>query len=217
MTGSGTAIVIGATGLVGSALVDRLAEADHVARVVTLTRRPAPHASPKVENRVVDFDRLDAHADAFRGEWLFSCLGTTLRQAGSVAAQRRVDVDYPLAAARLADANGVRHCLIVSSAGADASSRSPYLRMKGEVDDAVEAMGFERVTIVRPSLLAGERDRARPGEVIGGVVLRALAWVPGVRRYRPIRGDQVAERLVRASRETGPGRERYTLDEIFID
>jgi uncharacterized protein YbjT (DUF2867 family) len=100
-----TAIVIGATGLVGRALVDQLADADHICKIITLTRRSAIHSSPKVFNQVVDFDHLEDHAALFNGDFLFSCLGTTLKQAGSVAAQRKVDLDYQLKAAQLAASN----------------------------------------------------------------------------------------------------------------
>ena len=106
------AVVIGATGLVGRALTDRLAVADHVGQVITLTRRPADQQSAKVVNRVVDFDRLEQYASLFRAGRLFSCLGTTRKQAGSVAAQRKVDLDYQYQAAKLAAENGVCHYLL---------------------------------------------------------------------------------------------------------
>lgn len=212
---TGTAIVVGATGLVGRALVEQLAGATHVGRVVTVTRRPAGHASPRVENHVVDFERLDDHAALLRGDWLFSALGTTRAQAGSVEAQRRVDVDYQLAAARLAAANGVPHYLLVSSASANATSRNAYVRMKGELEERVLALGFRRVSIFQPSLLVGARERSRPGETIAAPILRALTVLPGLRRYRPIRGEEVAARMVEASRESGAGVEYLRLDEVF--
>lgn len=210
-----TAIVVGATGLVGRALVEQLVDASHVDRVVTITRRPVGHASPKITNRVVDFERLEEHADAFRGEWLFSALGTTRKEAGSVDAQRRVDLDYQLAAARLAAANGARHYLLVSSSFADATSGNAYLRMKGELEQQVLTLPFERISIFQPSVLIGKRDRSRAGEEVGGFVMRALRIVPGLRRYRPIRGEQVAARMVQASREPGPAVEWFRLDDIF--
>lgn len=212
---AGTAIVVGATGLVGRALVEQLVAARHVDRVVTVTRRAVRHASPKVTNHVVDFERLDDAASAFRGEWLFSALGTTRAQAGSVEAQRRVDLDYQLAAARLAAANGVRHYLLVSSSFANATSGNAYLRMKGELEQQVLALPFERISIFQPSLLTGARERPRPGEAVGEAILRAVTVIPGLRRYRPIRGEQVAARMVQASREPGPAVEWLRLDDVF--
>ena len=115
-----TAIVIGATGLVGRALVDQLADAGHIGKVITLTRRSASHPSSKVFNQVVNFDHLEDWASLFQADFLFSCLGTTLKQAGSIAARYKVDHNYQLKAAQLAADNGVHHSLLVSSSGADA-------------------------------------------------------------------------------------------------
>ena len=131
------AIVIGATGLVGRALVDQLAEATHISKVITVTRQTAEHASVKVVNHVVNFDCLQDHAPLFKGDYLFSCLGTTLKQAGTVEAQRLVDVDYQLQVAQIAVNNGVKDYFLVSSTGANADSARPYLKMKGELEQKV--------------------------------------------------------------------------------
>lgn len=201
-----TALVVGATGAVGSALVDQLATADHVDRVVALTRRPVEHASDRVENQVVDFARLDDFADDFRGDLLFSALGTTRALAGSTEAQRVVDHDYQLAAARLGAAGGVRHYLLVSSGQANSRSRNPYLRMKGELEESVNAMAFERVSIFRPGLILGDRPDSRPAEAVGAVVARGLSKLPFLRSLQPVTGADVAARMVAESRLAGPGR-----------
>ena len=107
------AIVIGATGLVGNALVNKLANAEHIDKIITLTRRSVNHTSLKVENHVVDFNQLEDNASLFKGDFLFSCLGTTRSQAGSIAAQREVDLEYQFKAARLAAQNGVPHYLLI--------------------------------------------------------------------------------------------------------
>lgn len=210
-----TAIVIGATGLVGQALVDQLAAADFTGKVVTLTRRPAGHPSAKVRNRVVDFDHLDAHTDDFAGDLLFSCLGTTRKQAGSIATQRTVDVDYQYKAAELAVAQGVRHYLLVSSSGANAESGNAYLHMKGELEARVQRLPFERISIFQPSLLIGWRAQSRPAEKLWAWILPPLCVLPGLRRYRPIRGEQVAAKMVQVSQSSGQPREWFRLDEIF--
>lgn len=210
------AIVIGATGLVGRALTDQLAEADHIAQVITLTRRPAEHASARVDNHVVDFDRLENHGDLFKADLLFSCLGTTRKQAGSLAAQRQVDVDYQYLAAQLAAANGVGHYLLVSSSGADRDSNNPYLQMKGELEDRIRGLSFARISIFQPSLLLGSRTDFRPAEKLASWFLPSLCRLPGLRRFRPITGAEVAAKLVQVSQKSGPGRELFRLDEIFI-
>ena len=212
---AGTAIVIGSTGLVGKSLVEQLVRATHVGEVVSITRRAVMYASPKVANHVVDFERLDEFRSLFRGDWLFSCLGTTRAQAGSIDAQRRVDVDYQFAAARMAAANGLSHYLLVSSAGADSSSGNPYLRMKAELEQRVLELPFERVSIFQPSVLVGEREHSRPAEKIASAILSGLRFIPGLRRYRPIRGAEVAAKMVQTSREPGARVERFVLDEVF--
>ena len=211
-----TAIVVGATGLVGQALTDQLGEADYFSKVVTLTRRPAPHSSPKVDNRVVNFDLLGDNAELFAVDLLFSCLGTTRKQAGSIAAQRKVDFDYQFRAAQLAAGHGVRHYLLVSASGANAKSNNPYLQMKGELEEKILALPFERITIFQPSLLLGKRREFRFGEKAGALLLPSLCIIPGLRRYRPIRGEEVAAKMVQVSRQMGPSREWFRLDQIFL-
>ena len=174
------------------------------------------HPSPNVENRVVNFDRLEDDAAFFQADLLFSCLGTTRKQAGSIDAQRKVDLDYQYRAARLAANNGVRHYLLVSSSGAGAGSINPYLRMKGELEHKVQELPFERISIFQPSLLLGKRSESRPGETLGSLILPILCAVPGLRRYRPIRGEAVAAKMVQVSRQPGPPREWFKLDEIFL-
>lgn len=210
-----TAIVIGSTGLVGKALVEQLAVAPHIETVISVTRRPVDYAAPNVRNAVVDYDRLADYADVFRGDYLFSCLGTTRRQAGSVAAQRIVDLDYQYAAAELAARNGVPHYVLVSSSFADASARNAYFQMKGELEQKIRALPFQRISILQPSVLLGQRDRSRPVELVGGRLMSALCRLPALRTRRPIRGDEVAAKLVEVSREPGPPVQVFRLDETF--
>jgi len=210
-----TAIVVGATGLVGRALTDQLADADHISSVVTLTRRPALHSSPKVCNKVVNFDSLKDHAPLFKGNILFSCLGTTHKQAGSIEAQRKVDLDYQYEAAQLAAGQGVRHYLLVSSFRADADSDNAYLNMKGELEKRVQTLPFERISIFQPSILKGPRPELRMGEKTLGRILPAICLMPGLRRFRPIQGEQVAAKMVRVSCTPGNSLEWFVLDEIF--
>jgi len=212
-----TAIVIGATGLVGRSLVDQLVADKHIAKVVTLTRRAMPHHDEKVINHVVDFDHLQDHATLLVGDLLFSCLGTTIKQAGSISAQRKVDVDYQFQAASLAASNGVAHYLLVSSSGANANSKRPYLQMKGELEQRVKPLPFERISIFQPSLLLGERSEFRIGEKVGSWLMNLCCWLPGLRRFRPITGSQVATKLHVVSQQAGPSLQRFTLDELFID
>jgi uncharacterized protein YbjT (DUF2867 family) len=195
-----SALVLGATGLVGGHVLDLLLADAAWTRVLTLGRRPAARDNPKLEQRVVGFDRVEEHADAFAVDAVFCCLGTTIRAAGSQEEFRRVDHDYPVAAARLASGRGAPHFLLVTAMGADAGSRVFYNRVKGEVERDLLALNYPRTTIARPSLLLGEREEFRLGER----VFERLGWLMPP-AYKPIHARDVAAALVRAahSQESG--------------
>jgi uncharacterized protein YbjT (DUF2867 family) len=192
-------MLLGATGLVGGELLRLLLADRTVGRVVALARRtvtPPKGTSPeqlrKLDARVVDVERLDAAADAFNGvEQIFCALGTTIRQAGSQDRFRQIDHDVPVAAARLGMQLGARHFLLVSALGADPSSRIFYNRVKGEVERDIAALGYRSVTVVRPSLLLGERSEFRLGEELA----KRLRWlIPG--KWSPVQAADVAAALV---------------------
>jgi len=209
------AIVIGATGLVGKALVQQLVEADHISKIIMITRSTATHVSAKVFNHVVDFEQLEDHSELFKADLLFSCLGTTIKQAGTSIAQRKVDLEYQLKAAQLAVNNGIEHYLLVSSSGANENSYSGYLQMKGELEQKVKALPFTRISIFQPSLLLGQRTNLRFGEKIGGWLMIILCIIPGLRRFRPITGKQVAVKMALVSLQPGQAINYYRLDDIF--
>jgi uncharacterized protein YbjT (DUF2867 family) len=211
-----TAIVVGATGLVGQSVVEHLVNAAHIEKVISITRSPVAYSSANVVNHVVNFERLAAYSDAFKGDILFSCLGTTLKQAGSLAAQRKVDIDYQFEVAQLALNNGVSHYLLVSSSGANEKSHSPYLKMKGELEVKVGALGFNRISIFQPSLLLGDRRHFRLGERIAAYILPVICSISLLRRYRPITSNEVAKKMVLVSQEAGKRLEIFKLDEIFV-
>lgn len=196
------AIVAGATGLVGRALVRQLAHDPAWREVRALVRRvpPGEAGGPTLVQVPVDYERLDPPPSWAAADQVFCALGTTIRQAGSQAAFRRVDYDYPVALARAARASGARHFLLVSAVGADPRSRVFYNRVKGEVETAIAELGFRSVTIARPSLLLGKRAEPRLGEQVGKV-LGLLAPA----RWRPVPAERVARALVEAAREDRPG------------
>lgn len=209
------AIVLGATGLVGSNLVNQLEESDGFDEIVAITRRPVEYESSKIINLVVDFNQLDEFDFAFQGDTLFSCLGTTVKQAGSVSAQRIVDLDYQLKAAELAFEQGVQHYILVSASGANAKSLSPYLKMKGELEDAVINLGFKSVSIMQPSLLLGDRPESRTAEGLASIALPIICKLPGLRRFRPIHGWQVAKKMREVSLSDRSGLLTFNLDDVF--
>lgn len=191
-----TALIIGATGLIGKALVNELLAQDAIAKVITLTRRGMALDDERFENHQVDFSNLTAYTEYFQqADLLFSCLGTTKKEAGSIKQQRVVDLDYQYQAAEIAHGAGVDHYFLVSSSGASASSISPYLKMKGELENKVTALGFKHCVIFQPSLLLGEREHQRPGEFLAGKVMPLFAYIPLLKRFRPIRGSDVAKKM----------------------
>lgn len=232
-----TALVIGATGLIGKALVYELLKQDAISKVITLTRKPLvldqtdladkrPNDKKlnqqRFENHTIDFSKLAQYSEHFKQvDMLFSCLGTTKKLAGSINNQRVVDVDYQYDAAKLAYECGVEEYFLVSSSGASASSISPYLKMKGELENKVIALGFKRCVILRPSLLIGERADKRPGEFFAGKVMPLLSCVPLLNKYRPIKGIEVAQKMAQLAIEdinssAVKSVKYYTLDEVFV-
>jgi uncharacterized protein YbjT (DUF2867 family) len=207
MPGTRSVLLCGATGLVGRECLELLAADPSFHRVVVITRRPLPPdmAAPlrraRLEQHVIDFDTLEAHANLLRVDQIICALGTTMKQAGSKERFRQVDFEYPAAIARIGSEQGVGHMLLVTAIGANARSRIFYNRVKGELEDAVSALPYRSITIVRPSLLLGERSEFRVGEEIGK---RLSFLIPG--RYRPVASAAVAAALVQAAKEDRPGR-----------
>lgn len=196
-----SALVLGATGLVGRHCLTRLLEDPAYHRVAALTRRPLPVAHPKLETAEVDFDHLAECGEVFAVDHVFCCLGTTLRKAGSREAFRRVDLEYVGEAARLAADQGASTFVLVSALGADPKSRVFYNRVKGQAEEAVREAGLHRVIVLRPSLLLGDRSESRPGERLAQILTRPLGpfMVGPLARYRPIRAQRVAAALVDAA------------------
>lgn len=209
MTGAGptgpparTVLLAGATGLVGRELLALLASDPTVGEIRALVRAPMPPEleRPRVRPCVADFERLDGLGDLYAVDQVFCALGTTIRAAGSEAAFRHVDFDYPAAIARAARGRGARHLLLVSAIGADAGSRIFYNRVKGELEEDILGMGFRSVTIARPSLLLGSRKERRAGEEMG----KLFGWVFPP-RWRPVHSRQVAAGLALSARADEPG------------
>ena len=212
-----TAVLIGATGLVGSQLIQQLLDDARFGRVVSLGRKKTGLTHAKLEEQVIDFAAPASWAQAVRGDVAFSCLGTTLKQAGSQAAQKLVDHDYQLEFARAAQQNGVGTYVLVSSASANPDSRQFYSRIKGELDREVQSLGFERVRILRPSLLGGERKASRLGEKVGSALLGAVNAVGLARKYREIPAAVVAKAMIHAALDAEKGVRIIELDEVFAE
>lgn len=184
-------VLLGATGLVGSHILAQAANDDRIARITLLSRSAIANVHPKVTSIVVPLEAMENAAEAFHVDAVICALGTTMKKAGSQMAFRTVDFEYPLNAAALAHRHGVRHFLLVSALGADSRSKIFYNRVKGETESAIARIPFERITIVRPSLLLGERKEFRPGERIGRLF---SPFIPA--KYKPVHAHNVASVLI---------------------
>ena len=214
---SRTALLAGATGLVGSHVLASLLANDAWSRVVTVGRRTTPQHHEKLEQRVVDLGGIEALGDLPRADDVFCCLGTTIRQAGSQQAFRHVDYDFVVGLARAGVPMAATQFLLVSAIGADPESRVFYSRVKGEAEAAVRTLPYRAIQIFRPSLLLGERSAFRLGERIAmvGAPLLQLFLVSRLRRYRPIQARDVARAMVRIAREAPRGPNVFEYDAML--
>jgi uncharacterized protein YbjT (DUF2867 family) len=197
-------MLVGATGLVGGQVLQQLLDDARCDAVVAPTRRPLAHADPALHNPVVDFERLPTDADWWAVDAVICALGSTIRQAGSREAFARVDHDYPLQVAALAQAHGAHAFVLNSAMGADPASRFFYNRVKGRLEQDLRGLGYPSLTLVRPGLIGGERTERRPGEHLASVVLGALGPVlPRAWRISP--AQTIAGEMLEAALAPRPG------------
>jgi len=210
------ALIVGATGLVGTATLNLLLDAPSPAKVIALLRRSSGRSHPKLIERVTDFADLETIETPPLGT-VFCALGTTIKIAGSPEAFRRIDYELPLRIARWAQARGAQHFALVSSVGADPASPNAYLRVKGELERDLAALGYPAVDIFQPSVLLGPRGEFRPAEWISKLALQALPFLllGPLRKYRAVRARDVAAALVASARPPQPGLRRHLYDSIL--
>lgn len=192
-----TALLLGATGLTGGFLLNELAASAAYSKIIVPVRKLIDAPSPKVEVVVVDFKNLGDHS-RFKADDVYCCLGTTIAVAKTKEAFRFVDFDLPLQFAQIALEQGAQSYNLMSSIGAKAKSGNFYLRTKGEIEEAVSALGYKRVNIFRPSMLLGPRKEQRSGESAGKVVMKALGflWNGPLKNYKPIECATVAKAML---------------------
>lgn len=210
-----TVLLLGATGLVGSHLLQGLLADDTCGKVMTLARSPVnvDSASGKLDARIVDFERPAQWRDQVAVDQVICALGTTIKKAGSRRAFRRVDFDYPMCVAQAARNLGCRHFLLVSALGANPNSRIFYNRVKGELEAALLTLEFDSLSIFRPSLLLGQRVEFRFGEVVGQAVGRWLGFAMP-KAYRPVPARSVATAMLRTAARVPTGYRIFTSAEI---
>jgi len=195
-----SAILFGATGLVGSSVLKLLLDDSRYYQVHIYVRRATGMKHSKLQEHVIDFEKLDHYRRSIKADDVFCCLGTTIRTAGSQEAFRRVDFEWVRWCAIAASENGVKNFLVISSYGADENSGNFYYRTKGEMEKAVSALPFEKCVILRPSMLLGPRQEFRLGEIVGKNLMRAFGFLLST-RLKPIHAETVARAMVAAAND----------------
>ncbi len=214
-----TALVAGATGLVGRELLRVLLDIDYYSKIVVLTRRELDIKDNRLEVVIVeDFDFLDDHVTHLNVHHFYCLLGTTMKKAGSKENFRKIDHDYPLQLAKLArEQPNFEHFLLVTSLGANSSSMIFYNRVKGEVEESISDLGLASLKIFRPSLLIGFREEFRLGEEIGKYISSFLSFfmIGSRQQLFTIEGKQVAEAMFQVARSHYQSKEVFTSADII--
>lgn len=234
-----TAIILGASGLVGSEVLKQLLAEMDISEVIAqgsfnspvnsgkvpdpglekikiFVRKPIATNHPKLEQIIVDFDTIGNYSDSITGDVIFCCLGTTIATAGSKDAFIKVDHTYPLEFAKIAKQNGVKNFLLISSVGADKTVSNFYLKVKGDIEFALEKLKFESLIIVRPSILLGDRKESRFAESAGKVFMKLFSFVfiGKLKKYKAIKASAVAKAMIRLSKMKIKGTTIFLSDEL---
>ena len=200
--------------LVGTQLVKLLLDNEHFSEIKIFVRRKSGILHPKLAEYVIDFDKPNDWKELVVGDVLFSTLGTTIKTAGTKENQYKVDFSYQYLFAEIAAGNGIPVYVLVSSVGANSRSTVFYSRMKGELDDAVQKLDFESITILKPSILDGKRTEKRMAERVSIKMAKFITKFM-LKKYRPIKDEIVARAMLNASLFQDKKTEIVELDEIF--
>ncbi|MFJ7509135.1 NAD(P)H-binding protein [Peribacillus simplex] len=211
-----TALILGATGVVGTQLVKEISNSKIYREIHLLTRREMKFTEPKCTLHVADFENLSKYADLFNVSDVYICLGTTIKKAKTKEAFRKVDYDYVIEAAKMAKTSNVEKLLVITAMGANSKSKFFYSRVKGDVEGTLQHLELNTVHIFRPSLLLGERKEFRAGEKISGLLstFAKFVFVGPLRPYRAIEANKVAAAMYAAAQTTTKGYHFYNSDEI---
>lgn len=209
------ALIIGASGLVGSNLLQLLLNDDHISTVRSLVRKPSGIKHPKLDEMVMDFNNLQTFEQNIgSGDFIFSCIGTTMKKVnGDKVLYRTIDFDIPVNAARFGIKAGYKKFLLVSAHLANAKSKIFYSRLKGETDEIIATFPFSSIHIFRPSFLIGKRKEQRWLEMSFGRLMQKFSFLfPSA--YKPIPADKVAFAMLHAALGSKSGLNYYEYEEM---
>ena len=210
------AIIVGASGSIGTSVLEQLLSNETYSEVLVLVRKDLGIQHPKLKQLILNFDDINKYAAQITGDVVFSCLGTTKSQTPDEAEYKKIDYQYPLDVAWIAQTNGAKSYHLISSIGADKNSSTFYIRTKGEVERDLKAVPFESIHIYRPSLLDGERKQKRTLEKISITVMHLInpLLFGGLKKYRSIKVDTVASAMIKNSMTAHKGVFVYESDQI---
>lgn len=211
-----TALIVGSSGLVGGYCLEYLLQEPAYKKVIALVRTPLLETNPKLEQHVIDFDKLEDYNHIIKCDDIYCCLGTTVLKSPKKADYIKVDFTYPVTIAKIAKANGAEQYSVISALSADPKSLLFYSRIKGQMENAITALGFKSVQVFRPSYLIGKRQEFRPIEKMGVWVLRILSpfLLGPLRKFRAIEAKAVAYAMVKMSVAERQGIHIWQSDEI---
>ncbi len=201
------AVIAGASGLIGSELLQLLLQSQQYDEVLALVRHELPVNHKKLVQLVVNFDQLEQHQAAINGHAVFCCLGSTRSKTPDLSVYQKIDHDYPVELAQIARQNKIPHYHLVSAIGADSKSGNFYTKLKGQTEDDIQQVGIPSLHIYQPSLLTGNRKEFRLGEKIATVVMKMIdpLLFGSLRKYKSIPAATVAQAMYRQSLNTEEG------------
>jgi len=208
------ALIIGATGATGKDLVNVLLQDEAYTQVVLFVRKATGIAHPKLEEVITDFTKLEDVSESIKGDVWFSCLGTTLKAAGSKEKQWQIDYEIPLKFAEIAKANNVRSAVLLSAYGASASSSVFYSSMKGKLEDSIAKLAFDQYIIFKPGLLV-RKDTDRSMERVSEGILNFMNSLGLFKKFKPLPTSTLAQKLAKAPKVLPVGTHVVELEEIF--
>lgn len=208
------ALVIGATGATGKDLVNQLLNDKEFEEVDIFVRKPVDIQDEKLKVHIVNFEKPEEWKGMVNGDVAFSCLGTTLKDAGSKEAQKKVDFDYQYEFAKAARENNVEDYILVSAYGANPQSKIFYSKMKGELEEAVKQLHFNKITIFKPGMLE-RKDSERTGEVLGSRIIKFANKLGLLESQKPLPTDILAKAMIKSSKIKSNGYSSIKLGNIF--
>ncbi len=200
-----TAIIAGASGLIGRSLTQQLLKSNDYGQVIALVRKPMGLQHDKLSEVTVDFDGLENIQDFPKGDDIFCCLGSTMKKAGSKEAFYKVDFTYPYELAKAALSAGADRFFLVSAMGAKLKSRYFYNRVKGELEDKISFLNYRTIYIFKPALLRGKRGESRPGESFAKAITTIIPFFGPWKKYHPIHADKVADSMMKVAQQEDKG------------